>query len=57
VVVREEREERELRERERSYLNEGLDESRANGPGDVNVKLVNVTPVSVLSVHQDEASN
>jgi hypothetical protein len=43
--------------REINYLNEGLDESRVNEPEDVNVKLVGVNHVSVLSVHQDEASN
>tara|TARA_B110000858_G_C17766707_1_gene457441 strand:+ start:853 stop:1011 length:159 start_codon:yes stop_codon:yes gene_type:complete len=43
--------------RERSCLNEGLDDSRVNEPEDVNVKLVGVNHVSVLSVHQDEASN
>jgi len=42
---------------ERSCLNEGLDELRGKEPEDVNVKLVNVNPVSVLSVYQDEVSN
>jgi len=55
AVRREERErERELRElRERSCLNEGLDELREKEPEDVIVKLVNVTPANVLSVHQE----
>ena len=56
VVKREEREER-ARERERSYLKEGLEEQRGKEPEDVNVKLVGVIPANVISVHLDEASN
>jgi hypothetical protein len=41
--------------RERSYLNEGLDELGGKEPEDVTVKHVGVNRVSVLSVHQDEA--
>jgi hypothetical protein len=41
--------------RERSYLNEGLDELGGKEPEDVTVKHVGVNHVSVLSVHQDEA--
>jgi len=45
----------EVSEREISYPKEELDESRANEPEDVNVKLAGVNHVSALSVHQDEA--